>query len=134
LLLLSDITCDVNGSIEFLERTTTIEEPFFHYDPLTGTEVSPGIGSSGITVLGVNILPSELSRESSAHFGEAVSHVLEQILTAKDEASNNNIETSLLPPGLVSDSNVLYVALPSGSDSLALGAIVSDNLGWKTRI
>ncbi len=131
---MSDITCDVNGSIEFLERTTTIEEPFFHYDPLTGTEVSPGIGSSGITVLGVNILPSELSRESSAHFGEAVSHVLEQILTAKDEASNNNIETSLLPPGLVSDSNVLYVALPSGSDSLALGAIVSDNLGWKTRI
>ncbi|GAX10946.1 alpha-aminoadipic semialdehyde synthase [Fistulifera solaris] len=102
LLLLSDITCDVNGSIEFLERTTTIEEPFFHYNPLTGAEVSPGIGTSGITVLGVDILPSELPRDSSAHFGEAVSHVLEQILTTKDEekASNAGIDTSLLSPGL----------------------------------
>lgn len=104
LLLLSDITCDVNGSIEFLERTTTIEDPFFNYDPLSGTEVSPTIGTSGVTVLGVDILPSELPRESSAHFGKAVSHVIEHIFTAKDntKASHEGVNGSLLPPGLVS--------------------------------
>jgi alpha-aminoadipic semialdehyde synthase len=126
----------VNGSIEFLERTTTIEEPFFNYDPLTGTEVSTGIGTSGITVLGVDILPSELSRESSAHFGEAVSHVLEQILTTKDEekVSHDGIDTSLLSPGLVSKLDTVHVALLNDSNSLASGTIVSYQLGWKAGI
>lgn len=93
----------MNGSIECLERTTTIEEPFFNYDPLTGTEVSPGIGTSGVTVLGVDILPSELPRESSTHFGKAVSHVIEQILIAKDKATDKGVNVSRLPPGLVSN-------------------------------
>ena len=33
LMVLGDITCDAHGSVEFLERTTTIDQPFFQYDP-----------------------------------------------------------------------------------------------------
>lgn len=103
LLLLADITCDVNGSIECLERTTAIEDPFFNYDPYAGMEVSSGIGTSGITVLGVDILPSELPRESSAHFGKAVSHVLQDIRIAKERtvSPEKGVDVSLLPSGLV---------------------------------
>jgi alpha-aminoadipic semialdehyde synthase len=35
LLFISDISCDINGSIEFLVRSSSIEDPFYIYDPLT---------------------------------------------------------------------------------------------------
>ena len=34
LIGVSDITCDYAGSIEFLQKFTTIEEPFVVYDPI----------------------------------------------------------------------------------------------------
>lgn len=52
LLVVSDISCDVNGSIEFLDRTCTIAQPFFQYNPLTQEEVCADIGEKGITVMG----------------------------------------------------------------------------------
>lgn len=36
LLAISDVTCDFKGSIDFLEKFTTIDYPFFVYDPKTG--------------------------------------------------------------------------------------------------
>ena len=51
-MVVSDISCDVNGSIEFLDRTCTIDKPFFQYDPLTRQEVCADIGNKGITVMG----------------------------------------------------------------------------------
>jgi hypothetical protein len=41
-MLVSDISCDVNGSIEF-QRPTSIERPFFQYDPINQGEVSDGL-------------------------------------------------------------------------------------------
>ena len=52
LKVVSDISCDINGSIEFLDRTCTIANPFFQYNPLTREEVCAGIGDKGITVMG----------------------------------------------------------------------------------
>ena len=37
LLGVGDISCDIGGGIEFLRKSTTIEAPFFTYDPVTGT-------------------------------------------------------------------------------------------------
>lgn len=80
LLVVSDISCDVNGSIEFLDRTCTVDKPFFQYNPLLRKEVAADIGDKGITVMGTDILPAELPRESSEHFGNAVSQVLGNIM------------------------------------------------------
>ena len=52
LLVVSDISCDLHGSIEFLERSTTIDHPFFQYDPYLQREVSGDIGDHGVTVMG----------------------------------------------------------------------------------
>jgi alpha-aminoadipic semialdehyde synthase len=99
----SDISCDVQGSIEFLERTTSIERPFFQYDPITGREVSDGIGNSGVTVMGVDILPTEFPRESSEHFGNAVVGVVKELAQAKQRQDvGPGIDTALLAPHLVS--------------------------------
>jgi hypothetical protein len=99
LLVVSDISCDVGGSIEFLDRSTTIDRPFFNYDPITGKETSEDIEEKGITVMGVDILPTELPVESSTHFGNAVSEVLEDFIQAM---TADGIDVKKLSPQLVS--------------------------------
>ncbi len=102
-MLVSDISCDVHGSIEFLERTTSIEKPFFQYDPITGREISDGIGNIGVTVMGVDILPTEFPRESSEHFGNAVVGVVKDLANVKQrQVVGAGIDIKLLAPHLVS--------------------------------
>jgi hypothetical protein len=83
LLLVCDISCDVNGSIEFLDRTTNIDSPYYQYDPILRKEISESISNNGVTVMGVDILPTELPRESSLHFGDSLLPVLEKYLDRK---------------------------------------------------
>jgi alpha-aminoadipic semialdehyde synthase len=99
LLVVSDISCDVGGSIEFLDRSTTIDRPFYNYDPITGKETSDDIEDKGVTILGVDILPTELPVESSVHFGNAVSEMLEDYIQAK---TGDGIDVKKLSPRLVS--------------------------------
>jgi hypothetical protein len=65
-------------------------------------EVDSYIGNP-ISVLGVDILPSELPKDSSAHFGTALSGVIKQLLCAKEQQGtfSNGIKTSFLSDGLV---------------------------------
>lgn len=101
---MTDISCDVHGSIEFLERTCTIEQPFYQYDPSTGKEVTTG---DGVTVMSVDILPTELPRESSQYFGDALVGVVDYLISTKQqqEAGTSGIDTKLLPPYLVCGSS-----------------------------
>ena len=71
LIGVSDITCDYAGSIEFLQKFTTIEEPFVVYDPLK-METSDKISyakKGDILFHAVDHLPAELPIEASKHFG-----------------------------------------------------------------
>ena len=92
LLALADISCDIGGSVEFLEKSTSVEKPYFNYNPRTD-EVSDKIKSEGIAVMGVDILPSELPREASKHFGDALLHLLPEILS-RDSAGAGTELTS----------------------------------------
>jgi hypothetical protein len=87
---------------QFLERTTTIDQPFFTYDPLSG-RINGGF-ENGITILGVDILPTELPRESSAHFGDALLGIVRELLAAKESQDSNvkGINQNHLTAGLVS--------------------------------
>jgi saccharopine dehydrogenase-like NADP-dependent oxidoreductase len=69
--------------MEFLDRTTTIDKPFYQYDPLQQCEVADSVTDKGITVMGVDILPSELPLESSRHFGDKLMSVLDQLISVK---------------------------------------------------
>lgn len=68
LLAVGDITCDVNGSVEFLTKSTHIEQPFFLYD-VAAQQAQDSLDGDGVLMMGVDILPSELPRDASAHFG-----------------------------------------------------------------
>lgn len=71
LKVLSDITCEVEGSIELTVRTTTSEDPAFVFEPGTG-RVTPGFEGDGLTILAVDRLPSEFPRAVSESFGNAL--------------------------------------------------------------
>ena len=99
LFAVGDISCDVNGSIEFLDHTTTIDKPFFSWSPITNTAVDE-ITEDSVAVMGVDILPTELSVESSKHFSEALLPLLKQLVA--DDFSNDHSSYENLPQELVS--------------------------------
>ncbi|WP_234571973.1 bifunctional lysine ketoglutarate reductase /saccharopine dehydrogenase family protein [Rhodohalobacter sp. 614A] len=71
LKVIGDITCDIHGSVECTEMATPIEDPVFVYNPQTDS-FQMGFEGRGVAVMAVDILPSELPREASVHFSEAL--------------------------------------------------------------
>ncbi len=75
---IGDVTCDPDGSIEFTHKGTEIEDPVFVYNPYTG-KPKMGFEGDGILVMAVDILPSELPRDSSEAFGDALVNFIKPI-------------------------------------------------------
>ena len=94
LKVIGDVTCDPDGSVEFTHKGTEIEDPVFVYDPVK-REPKMGFSGDGILVMAVDILPSELPRESSESFGEALVDFVPAIATADYQKDFNNLD---LPP------------------------------------
>jgi len=81
LKVVGDVTCDPDGSIEFTHKGTVIQDPVFVYDTVTHVP-KMGFEGDGITVMAVDILPSELPRESSESFGDALHRFIPAIAAA----------------------------------------------------
>jgi len=81
LTVIGDITCDPDGSIECTHIGTEIEDPIFVYDPIT-RKPTMGFEGRGLLIMSVDILPSELPRESSISFGDALEKFVKDIVTA----------------------------------------------------
>ena len=81
LKVIGDISCDIEGSIECTVKAIEPDEPCFVYNPLTG-ETIDGCEGEGVTVMAVDILPSELPRDASEDF----SRILKDFIPAIAEA------------------------------------------------
>ncbi|MFM1931082.1 MAG: hypothetical protein RL226_385 [Bacteroidota bacterium] len=80
LSVVADISCDVEGPIASTIKASTIAEPFFGYDPTTGTETD-FMDAHAVAVMSVDNLPCELPRDASEDFGnEFIKHVLPRLL------------------------------------------------------
>lgn len=93
LLAIGDITCDVHGSVECTEKGTPIDDPIFVYDTKSKT-YKMGHEGNGLLMMTVDILPSELPRESSEFFSEKLFPFIEEIAKCDFNSSYNDI---LLP-------------------------------------
>jgi len=91
LTVIGDITCDPNGSIECLHSGTTIQDPVFVYNPYS-KNYKMGFEGDGILIMGVDILPSELPRDSSKAFGDAVIDYIPQLAKADFNQKFEDIE------------------------------------------
>ncbi len=90
LIVIGDVTCDPDGSIECTHIGTEIEDPVFVYDPLK-REPKMGFEGNGVLVMSVDILPSELPRESSISFGDALFEYIENIAITDYSLSFNEL-------------------------------------------
>lgn len=77
LCLISDITCDIGGSVEVTGRAASLDKPYYNWDPSVigrdGTvALTDGVAERGIALQAVDILPAALPKEASKHFGDAL--------------------------------------------------------------
>ncbi|OYT17895.1 MAG: hypothetical protein B7C24_00010 [Bacteroidetes bacterium 4572_77] len=91
LQVIGDVTCDPDGSIEATHKGTEIEDPIFVYNPDTDTPTM-GAAGHGILIMAVDILPSELPRDSSIAFGDALIDFAKDIITCDYKASFKDLQ------------------------------------------
>lgn len=77
-----DISCDIEGSIEFVKQTTSIDSPFFRYDPVNDT-YHHDMEGNGIICSAVDILPTEFAKEASQHFGDILSQFVRSLASVE---------------------------------------------------
>ncbi len=92
LLVIGDVTCDPNGSIEF-SKETWIDNPVYTYYPINET-FKNGFESDGITVMAVTNLPCEFSVDASEKFSNELRPFLKDIISAD---YNGALSSSGLP-------------------------------------
>jgi len=103
LTVIGDITCDPNGSIECTHKGTAIEDPVFVYHPKTRTHTM-GFDGEGVLMMPVDILPSELPKESS----EAFSAALRSFIPAIASANFNDEFKNIVLPAPIKKAMILH--------------------------
>ena len=71
LMIVGDITCDIDGAIQFNTGATLSPDPVYIHDVNTGKK-RMGFEGEGPVVMAVDNLPTELPRKASEAFGEAL--------------------------------------------------------------
>jgi hypothetical protein len=74
--VVADITCDINGSIPATMRSSSIEDPFFDYNPKTAQLDRAFVSEQNITLMAVDNLPGELPRNASNDFGNILTNII----------------------------------------------------------
>lgn len=96
LKVIGDISCDVNGSVECTVKPTEPGNPVYVYEPATG-KATDGFAGDGPVVMAVEILPSEIPRESSIDFSRVLKRFVPHLATAELSRSFAELD---LPPEL----------------------------------
>ena len=80
-VVIADITCDIKGSIPTTVRPSTIADPVYDIDKSTGEELAAYSSEKTLSVMAVDNLPCEVSRDASESFGDQlIKNVLPSLL------------------------------------------------------
>ena len=82
--IIADITCDIQGSIPSTLRSSTIDDPIYDYNPSEDIVELPLTDEANITVMAVDNLPCELSRDASESFGDELINNVFPYLVGED--------------------------------------------------
>lgn len=86
LLAISDISCDIGGSIEFATECTTMDHPFIHYDH-DAEDNHYDFEGKGILICNIGNMPTQLPRDSPEYFGNQLYPYIDDI--AKIDPTKN---------------------------------------------
>lgn len=80
-VVIADITCDIKGSIPTTVRPSTIADPVYDIEKSSVEEVTAYSSENTLSVMAVDNLPCEVSRDASESFGEQlIKNVLPSLL------------------------------------------------------
>ena len=81
--VVADITCDIKGSVPTTLRPSTITEPIYGYDRMTGEEAEP-YAKNSITIMAVDNLPCEIPKDASEGFGHDLMEKIVPLFMGED--------------------------------------------------
>ena len=81
LQVIGDISCDIEGAIEITKAATKPDNACYTYFAKEDT-FTDGISGTGVTVMAIDNLPCEFSRESSASFSKELKNYVDGIASA----------------------------------------------------
>ncbi|KAF8639309.1 hypothetical protein AX17_001590 [Amanita inopinata Kibby_2008] len=88
---IGDITCDVEGGLEFMTVATTLSSPSFKVRPQTKSGC-PSLPD--VQVMSVDILPTSIPLDASRHFSNAMLPYLERVMgwyTGRESAGKDDL-------------------------------------------
>lgn len=91
LRVIGDITCDLDGAVECTYKATEPGAPNYVYEPAGDRHVE-GVAGRGPVIMAVDILPSELPREASETFSEALTPFVRSIAEADFGAAPGELD------------------------------------------
>ncbi len=94
LKVIGDVTCDIEGSIELTVKATKYVNPAYVYEPLSG-KARDGWEGEGPVILAVDKLPTELPKDASNSFGNALIDFIPELLGTDFSKDFNELN---LPP------------------------------------
>ncbi|MCW9015978.1 MAG: alanine dehydrogenase, partial [Kangiellaceae bacterium] len=93
-LVVGDISCDINGSLECTTKASDIDTPAFTYN--VDSKISAdGVVADGITVMSIDNLPCELSLDASKHFSGILKGYMENLMAV--DLTKSFEECGLIP-------------------------------------
>lgn len=89
--VIGDISCDVDGAVECTVKATEIQDPIYVYNPFK-QDIAMGHEGEGIQIMAVDILPSELPRDSSNGFGDVLVNFVKPIADTDFNVPHEELE------------------------------------------
>lgn len=79
-LVVGDISCDINGSLECTQKASDIDTPAFTYFVDKDSHVD-GVMADGISVMSIDNLPCELSMDASNYFSRILAGYMRNLMS-----------------------------------------------------
>ncbi|KAF8888387.1 Saccharopine dehydrogenase-domain-containing protein [Gymnopilus junonius] len=91
---IGDITCDIEGGLQFLDRATTLSSPFYKFRPSNLPADLPSV-----QMMSVDILPASLPHDASHHFSSSLERYIDELVEYYNTAFYMAPSQSLLVKG-----------------------------------
>ena len=120
---LADISCDIDGSFEFMSKASTIDEPFYMYDALNDT-VHDDLVKPGVQIMSIDNLPTEMPLEASNFFSNSLFPIVTKLVTQTSDKVLERARITTSDGKLVDQHVGLYKVLEKNASKriLVLGS------------
>ncbi len=108
--MIGDITCDIQGSIKSTLRSSTHDNPYYDYNPISEREEEAFSSDNNITIMAVDTCPNALALDASEYFGNMlIEHVFNPMLKEPNKKNPIVEGATILKNGNLTD-NYAYLA------------------------